>query len=333
MNSDTKSQIRTLWIIAASVVAFLAAFPALGPDVYYLSFGVIIFMYVALSSSWNIIGGYTGYASFGHAVFFGMGAYIVALLLIKFGMSPFITCWLAGISSAMVALIIGYPVLRLKGPYFSIATMCLTVIASAIVLNLPDDLTGGPLGLYLPMLDVEVFTSRTIFYETMLALAVGITLLARAIQKSRFGIGLVAIRENEVTAETMGVNSTRLKLMAFVLSAFLVAVIGGLYAYHRNYIYPNTVFDPNLSILIVIMVMIGGAGSWQGPVIGAVILTLIDQLLVTLIPNIPPEIPRIIFGTMIVLVMMYMPTGILYTLYMRLRKPKGNSPQLSSEGT
>jgi branched-chain amino acid transport system permease protein len=333
MNTVNKSQIRTLWIIAAAVIIFLAAFPSFGPDVYYLSFGILIFMYIALSSSWNIIGGYTGYASFGHAVFFGMGAYIVAILLIKFGMSPFITCFLAGIISAVLALIIGYPVLRLKGPYFSIATMCLTVIVSAVVLNLPDDLTGGPLGLYLPILDVEVFASRTIFYELMLVLAVGITLLSRAIQKSRYGLGLIAIRENEVTAETIGIDSTKLKLSAFVLSAFLVAVIGGLYAYHRNYIYPETVFDPNLSIIIVIMVMIGGAGSWQGPVIGAIILTLIDQLLVTLVPNIPPEIPRLIFGTLIILVMIYMPSGILYTLYMRLSKQKNKTAQLSSKGT
>jgi branched-chain amino acid transport system permease protein len=302
MNTVNKSQIRTLWIIAAAVIIFLAAFPSFGPDVYYLSFGILIFMYIALSSSWNIIGGYTGYASFGHAVFFGMGAYIVAILLIKFGMSPFITCFLAGIISAVLALIIGYPVLRLKGPYFSIATMCLTVIVSAVVLNLPDDLTGGPLGLYLPILDVEVFASRTIFYELMLVLAVGITLLSRAIQKSRYGLGLIAIRENEVTAETIGIDSTKLKLSAFVLSAFLVAVIGG-------------------------------AGSWQGPVIGAIILTLIDQLLVTLVPNIPPEIPRLIFGTLIILVMIYMPSGILYTLYMRLSKQKNKTAQLSSKGT
>jgi branched-chain amino acid transport system permease protein len=332
MKTDVQKQTRTLWIIAGVVVLLLAAFPAFGPDIYYLSFGLLLLMYIALAGSWNLMGGYTGYFSFGHAFFFGVGAYVVGFLLTKFGLSPFITCWLAGLVCALLALIVGYPVLRLKGPYFSIATMCLSVIGLAIAMNSPD-ITGGATGLYLPMLDVDVFTSRSIYYEIMLALAVGITLLCRSIQKSRFGIGLFAIRENEVTAETIGVDTTKMKLAAFALSGFLAALIGGIYAYHRSYIYPETVFDFNISMEILIMVLIGGVGSWQGPIVGAVILTVINQLLIVLFPGIPPEVPRLIYGTLLILVMMFMPIGILPSLYMKLRQTKTNAAQLSAKGS
>jgi branched-chain amino acid transport system permease protein len=332
MKTDTQKQTRILWIIAGVVILFLAAFPAFGPDVYYLSFGLLLLMYIALAGSWNLMGGYTGYFSFGHAFFFGVGAYVVGFLLTKFGISPFITCWLGGIVCAVLAVIIGYPVLRLKGPYFSIATMCLSVIGLAIAMNVPE-ITGGATGLYLPMLDVDVFTSRSIFYEIMLALAVGITLLCRTIQKSRFGIGLFSIRENEITAETIGVNTTKMKLAAFALSGFLAALIGGIYAFHRSYIYPETVFDFNISMEVLIMVLIGGVGSWQGPIVGAVILTVINQLLIVLLPGIPPEVPRLIYGALLILVMMFMPVGILPSLYMRYLKTKSNDAQLSAKGS
>ena len=332
MNTDTQKQTRIIWIIAGVLVLLLAVFPAFGPDVYYLSFGLLLLMYVALAGSWNLMGGYTGYFSFGHAFFLGIGAYTVGFLLVKFGLSPFITCWIGGLICALLAVIIGFPVLRLKGPYFSIATMCMSVIGLAIALNLPD-ITGGATGLYLPMLDVDVFTSRTIFYEIMLVLAVGITLLCRAVQKSRFGIGLFAIRENEVTAETIGVDTTKMKLVAFALSGFLAALIGGIYAYFRSYIYPETVFDFNISMEVLIMVLIGGVGSWQGPILGAIILTVINQLLIVMFPGIQPEVPRLIYGTLLILVMMFMPIGILPSLYMKLRQQKPRTPELSAKGS
>jgi branched-chain amino acid transport system permease protein len=332
MKTATQKQTRILWIIAGVVVLLLAAFPAFGPDVYYLSFGLILLMYIALAGSWNLMSGYTGYFSFGHAFFIGIGAYFAGWLLVKFGLSPFITCWLAGLVSAILAIIVGFPVLRLKGPYFSIATMCLSIIGLAIASNLPA-ITGGSTGLYLPMLDVDAFTSRTIFYEIMLALAVGITLLCRAVQKSRFGIGLFAVRENEVTAETIGVDTTKMKLAAFALSGFLAALIGGIYAYYRSYIYPETVFDFNISMEVLIMVLIGGVGSWQGPILGAIILTVINQLLTVLFPSIPPEVPRLIYGALLIVVMMFMPIGIIPSLYMKLRQQKNNTAQLSAKGS
>lgn len=296
------------WVI----IVLLAVFPFLRPDIFFLSIGVILFMYIALGSSWNIIGGYSGYLSFGHAAFFGIGAYVVALMLINYGFSPFITCLLGGLLAALFAWIVGFPVLRLKGPYFSLATLCLGLAVPVIVINLPTSISGGATGLFMPLLPIDIFVSRTIFYEIMLALAVVTTLISRWILQSKFGLGLNSIRENESTAETIGINSTRLKIMAFVLSAFLVGIIGGIFAYYRTFIHPTTVFDANLSIQIVLMALFGGATTWQGPVIGAAILVIIDQVLITAFPGAPAEISRLVYGLILVLVIMFMPQGIMH---------------------
>jgi branched-chain amino acid transport system permease protein len=149
---------------------------------------------------------------------------------------------------------------------------------------------------------------------------------------SKFGLGLNAIRENENTAETLGINSTLLKLSAFVLSAVLVGIIGGVYAYYRTYVHPHTVFDQNLSIFIVMMAIFGGAFSWQGPVIGAVILTIIDQVLIAAFPGIPAEVTRLVYGVVLVLVIMFMPAGIMSFLRKRIRtqpiRPLWSKPKI-----
>ena len=308
------------WAIPLVAIALLAALPAAGPDIFYLSTGVLLFMYIALVSSWNIIGGYSGYISFGHGAFFGIGAYVVAIFLIKLGYSPFLMCFIGGAVSALFALIVGYPVLRLKGPYFSIATLCLGLAVPVIVINMPESITGGGTGLFMPLMPIDIFVSRTIYYETMLVLAVGTTLLARWILNSKFGLGLNAIRENENTAETIGVNSTMLKISAFALSAFLVGIIGGIYAYYRTYVHTTTVFDPNLSVTIVLMAIFGGAATWEGPVIGALILTIIDQVLISAFPGAPAEISRLIYGLILVLVMMFMPSGIMHFIIGKFRR-------------
>ncbi len=317
MNKKNLNILKTA--IPWAVILLLFVFPFFKPDIFFLSVGVILFMYIALSSSWNIIGGYSGYMSFGHGAFFGIGAYTVALLLIEFGYSPFITCVLGGLLAAVFALIVGYPVLRLKGPYFSLATLCLGLAVPVVVINMPNELTGGATGLFMPLLPVDIFVNRTIFYEIMLALAVIATLISRWALQSKFGLGLNAIRENESTAETIGVDSTRLKITAFVLSAFLVGVIGGIFAYYRTYVHTTTVFDVNLSIMIVVMALLGGAATWQGPVLGATILIIIDQILISAFPGLPAELSRLIYGLILVLVIMFMPKGIIHFVNVWLR--------------
>ena len=289
-------------IIPIVIVAALFLFPLMSPDAYFLSFLFTLFVYIALSESWNLIGGYAGYLSFGHVAFFGVGAYTAALLLIHFGLSPFYTCFVGGILAAILAAIFGYPCLRLKGPYFCIASLCLGLIMRLITINL--DFTGAMVGLWLPLPPSNAF-----FYEFMLALSLIIVLLTRRIEGTKFGLGLRSIREDEETAQTVGINATRLKLTALILSAFLVGIVGSIYAYYRTFIHPDHMFDTYMSIIIVVMALLGGSKSWLGPVIGAIIVTVIDQLLVAF-TRIPSEACRMIFGLLLIFVIIFMPDGI-----------------------
>jgi branched-chain amino acid transport system permease protein len=295
-------------LIVSTVVACLALFPLLRPGVYYLAAFFGLFLYIALACGWNIFGGYTGYNNFGHAAFFGIGAYTSALLLMKLGLSPFCTCILGGLLAGVAAAIVGYPCLRLRGPYFVLVTLALGLSARLIVINV--DFTGSSTGLYLPFLKVSMFANRVIFYEVMLAVAFMIILVAMWIEKSKFGLGLRSIYQDEDSAETQGVDATKLKIRAFVLSAFLAGLAGGIYAYYRSYIHPDFIFDISLSVLVVLMALLGGPSTWLGPVIGSCIVVVINEVLTAHL-NIGGEFSRIVYGLLLVLVIMYLPDGLI----------------------
>jgi branched-chain amino acid transport system permease protein len=304
-------------LVPILAIVFLAAFPLLRPSVYFLSFGFIVFMYVALAISWNIIGGFTGYLSFGHAAFFGIGAYTTSLLLLNYGLSPFLTAIPAGLLAAVFALVVGYPCLRVKGPYFALVTLCLGLAVPIFVLNV--GWTGGATGLWLPFLSEDPFVDRAIFYKAMLGLTLLLVLIVRRIEKSKFGIGLSCIREDEDVAKTIGINATRLKIQAFVLSAFFTGIIGGVFAYFRTYIHPIIVFDPYISIIIVQMALLGGRRSWMGPILGACIVTIVFELLMLYVGA---EAARITFGLGLIGTILFLPNGIITYIVGRRRLPK-----------
>ena len=309
-----KKQKREL-LVLTPVVVCLALLPVLKPDIYYLSALFSLFLYAALSCGWNIFGGYTGYMNFGHAAFFGIGTYTSALLLIKFGLSPFYTSILGGVISAILAGIIGYPCLRLRGPYFVLVTLCMGLAVRVVVINV--EWTGSSTGLWLKSLPVKIFANRVIFYETMLALMVLTILIAMWIEKSKYGFGLRSIFQDEDSAETQGVNATQLKIVAFIISAFLAGMAGGIYGYYRSYIHPDFIFDISISILVVLMALLGGRQSWVGPVIGAAILVIINEVLTAYV-GIGAEFSRIIYGMLLVVVIMYLPNGLI-GLFLRKR--------------
>jgi branched-chain amino acid transport system permease protein len=302
-----KSKGRTLLILTPIIVC-LALFPVLKPDVYYLSALFTLFMYAALACGWNVFGGYTGYMNFGHAAFFGIGAYTSALLLVKCGLSPFYTAILGGVLAAVLAAIISWPCLRLRGPYFVLVTFCLGLAVRVVVINL--EFTGSSQGLWLKLLPGGIFAIRAIFYEIMLAIMLLTILIAIWIEKSKFGLGLRSIRQDEDSAETQGVNATQLKIWAFIISAFLAGIVGGIYAYYRSYIHPDFIFDVSISILVVLMSLLGGPYSWVGPIIGASIVVIINEFL-TAYAGVGAEISRIIYGLILVIVIMYLPNGLI----------------------
>ncbi|MEI7637986.1 MAG: branched-chain amino acid ABC transporter permease [Syntrophus sp. (in: bacteria)] len=293
----------------AILLAMLAAFPFLEPEVYYLSFMFSVFMYVILASSWNFIGGYAGYLSFGHAAFFGIGAFATAKAASMLELTPLLTILAsipAGALAALVALIVGYPCLKIRGPYFSVVTICFAFVVELTVKNI--EFLGGAEGIWLKFMDIPEKLSRSILYEVMLLLMVVTLGVAWWLGRSRLGAGLRAIRSDEEVAETMGIPTAKIKIQAFILSAFFPGIAGGLFAYYLTYIHADVVFNINISILIVLMAMFGGGGTWLGPIIGAVILTVVNEGLSTFAQA---EIARIIYGALFIVVTIFMPNGII----------------------
>lgn len=289
----------TAWgIVLAVIVALLAALPWIGNTVL-VQFGINVLLLATLAQGWNIIGGYTGYLSFGNSVFYGLGAYGVAIAMVQYHL-PFWVGMLLGLGLGVVfAGLLGLAVLRLKGHYFAICTLGLALVMTAIVSNL--EIAGSNIGLVLPLLRSEV-----LFYELALGLLVLATLTIFWLSRSRFGLGLIAIRENEEGAAVMGVNTTLYKVLAFMLSAAFTALAGGIYAYYITFIDPVGVFDIGLNVKMIIMAVFGGPGSVLGPVAGAFILSAISEVLATKVTS----IASMFFGIVIVIAVMFMPRGI-----------------------
>jgi branched-chain amino acid transport system permease protein len=288
-----------------AVVGILALLPLFQPAAYFLSFLFKVFLFVVLAQSWNLIGGFAGYLSFGHVAFFGIGTYTAAMLFQKLHLSPFIGALPGGLMACAAAWIVGYPCLRLRGPYFAVVTLCFAFIMDLTVKNLT--FLGGSEGIHLKLMEMEIQTSRSIYYEIFLFLALASVFLARHVERSKFGMGLASIREDEDVAQTLCIHTAGLKLKAFILSAFFPGVAGGIYGYYLSYVHPDIVFDINISILIVLMALFGGGGSWMGPLVGAVFLSVLNEFLSMFIK---PEIARILYGSMFMAVIIFMPDGV-----------------------
>ena len=284
--------------IAIVIVAILAAVAWFGSDVV-VQFGISTLILAVLAQGWNIIGGYTGYASFGNSTFFGLGAYGVAIAMVQWHL-PFWVGMVFGAAMAVAfAILLGLPVLRLKGHYFAIATLALAQVVAAIVSNIP--LFGQNIGLVLPPLNNDAM-----FYELALALLVAATLTVAWLTRSRFGFGLIAIRENEEGAAVMGVNTTLYKVMAFALSGLFSALAGGIEAYWITFLDPASAFDISLNVKMIIMAVFGGPGTIFGPVVGAFVLSAISEVLSSEITS----VAGLFFGIVVVAAVVLMPRGL-----------------------
>jgi len=284
-----------LWVV---VVGVLATVPWWGSAVL-VQFGINALILATLAQSWNIIGGYTGYPSFGNSVFYGLGGYGVAVGMVQFQL-PFAAGLALGVFLAVLfAFLLGLPVLRLRGHYFAIATLGLAEVMTAIVSNL--EIAGRNIGLILPLLKGD-----TLFFELSLALLVITTMTVAWISRSRFGFGLIAIRENEEAAAVMGVNTTLYKILGFALCSIFAAIAGGIHAYWITYLDPTSAFDITLNVKMIIMAVFGGPGTIFGPVLGAFVLSAISEVLATKVTS----LAGIFFGLVIVAAIVFMPRGL-----------------------
>jgi branched-chain amino acid transport system permease protein len=275
-----------------------------------------VFMFVLLAQAWNILGGYTGYINFGMVTFFGIGAYATGILSSQYGISPFFAIPLSGLVAALFGMIVGIPCLRLRGPYFAILTLIIGFLTQVLVTNL--SITGAASGLYLKVLPFDSFTNEQIFYYVFLVLMLLAVLLVFLIQHSKFGYALVAIREDEDPAEILGVRTTWLKSQALIIGVFIAGIAGGIYAFHTSYIEPQGTFNLDISIDVVLMTLVGGIGTWQGPLIGVPLMLLVAQVLrvgITQISlfgsNVPLEFDRVIYGLILVVVALLAPQGVM----------------------
>jgi branched-chain amino acid transport system permease protein len=285
-------------IIVLAGAVLLAFVPFVASDVM-MQFAINTLLLATLAQSWNIIGGFTGYVSFGNSVFYGLGIYGTAIAMAQFHL-PFAVGLLFGLVLAVLcALLIGIPILRLRGPYFAIATLGLSAAMEALISNI--GIAGANTGLILPLIRAD-----SMFYWMALVLLLLCTLTVYWLSRGRFGTGLVAIREDEDAAATMGVNTTLFKVIALVLSAAFTSIAGGIYAYWISFIDPASSFDPTLNVRMVIMAVFGGPGTVLGPLAGAFILSAIYEVLSSWIST----AAALLFGIVIVIAVIFTPRGI-----------------------
>jgi branched-chain amino acid transport system permease protein len=304
-------------VAVMAVIILLAAFREnpffkINPYIYFA--GYVILQYVLIATAWNILGGYAGYVNFGTPAFFALGAY-TAVFLIRTVKPPLPVLILAGgLVAALLGLAIGYLTLRLRGTFFSIATLALSVVLQTMIMNW--EFVGGSRGLSVLRPPGAPFGNYVVFLFTVMAgLAVAAVLVARSIERSRIGRGLAALRDNEEAAECMGVPTLRLKLFATTVSGFLLGVAGAPFPYYVTFVEPNSAFALDYAVNALAMPMIGGTTSWVGPVIGAVLLGTASQAAIVTISS---EWNLFIVGVVLVAFVVLAPEGIL-GLVRRLR--------------
>lgn len=283
-------------LVLGALALAAAALPSVGGD-YYVGVGLSLLMYVALTQSWTLLSGMTGYVSLGHVVFYGLGAYVAVLLWREVPLAAIVA--LAALAAFLFAALIGLPALRVRGPYFVILTFGLAELAKYIVIVIE-----GWLGKFsrvvfgAPGLD-------TLFY-IMLGLATAATLLTFLVRRSRFGRGLLALRENEEAAETVGVPTVRFKLFAYALSALIPGAVGSVMVLRQSYFEPAQIFDPVISFSIVTMAVVGGTEDVKGPLLGAAAFVLLSELLWA---N-APQLYMVLVGLLLIVFVLFAPQGL-----------------------
>ena len=293
--------------VGALVILAGIAFAWLRVNPYLYFAGYVILQYIVIATAWNILGGYAGYVNFGTPAFFALGAY-TAVFLIRSVKAPLPVLILAGgIVAALLGLGIGYLTLRLRGTFFSIATLALAVVLQTVMINW--EYVGGSRGISVLRPSGPPFGNYVVFlFTVMVALAVASVLIARSIERSWIGRGLAAVRDNEEAAECMGVPTLRLKLFATTVSGFLLGVAGAPFPYYVTFVEPNSAFALDYAVNALAMPMIGGTTSWIGPVIGAVLLGTASQLATVTISS---EMNLFIVGVVLVAFVVLAPEGLL----------------------
>jgi len=301
----TRSGKRLLYAVVVLLWAILTALPWLGFS-YTVVWIFLLAVYFTLALSYDIVGGYMGYMNLGHSTFFGLGAYITAILL-NHGFNLFASLLAALLLVALFAALISYPLFRLRGAYFALATFGLISLIEVLTVNLRD-LTGGSGGISTPPGN-HMLPS----YYMVLGVAGATMVMSHLVARSKFGLALFSIREDEEVARAFGVPTSLYKGLALVISSTPASLVGGIYVWNMTYVSPESVFGLEIALSPIIMAMLGGTGIMIGPLVGAVFITLVQEFLWTQVPY----FHLAMYGVVLALLGLFMPGGLVRTRWFR----------------
>ncbi len=293
---------KTLPFIIAGLLALL---PLIGLSSYWMHILILVIMWSVIGMAWNLLGGYCGQVSFGHAAFFGVGAYTAGILYNKLGVSAWWGLPLSIFIVTIFALVIGYICLRLKGPFFALGTLAMGVILRVTAENLTG-ITEGDLGI---MIRERTWVDKTWYFYVILAIALLSFALVKRVIESKLGYYFVAIREDQDAAESLGINTTLYKTIALSLSAVITGLAGAFYTNYMGYIDPKIVFAlHDISIVTIMVVMVGGVATYWGPFVGAIIMVFLAEIIRT-IPKLGAA-HHTFFGILLIVIIIFLPNGV-----------------------
>ena len=303
-----------LWYGFLAVAVVLPFIPGDIGGSFFGHVATMILLYAAMAQSWNIISGYCGQTSFGHSVFFGIGAYAASLAVVTFESLPWYGVPLGMLVAAVVSIVISYPCFKLKGHYFAIATFAIVEIFNRLFMIW--DAVGGALGLDYPILpdgwkNFSWSDTKNGYYLGALVIFALVFSVVRWIERHRMGYYLRAVREGQETAESLGVNSTIVKLSAMALSASLAALCGSFFAQYNYRVDPPMVMSLDMSMKFVLITILGGIGTFWGPFLGALVLIPLQEYTRAYLSNLGAGVDLMIFGLIIIVVMIKQPQGIM----------------------
>jgi branched-chain amino acid transport system permease protein len=316
----------TRWAMAlgAAAAALLLAYPFIFTSSFAHHTMILILLYALMAQSWNVVAGFSGQISLGHAIFFGLGAYSSTVLFVKYGVTPWAGLLVGVLLSATAAVAIGVPTLRLRGHYFAIATL---LIGSSVQIVFQRwEWVGAASGLYVPIertspwLYLQFHRSKVPYYYLMLAAAALGYLLVWKLRRSRFGFRLQALRDDPDAAASLGIAVARHKVLTFMISGAMMSVAGTFYGQYVLVLDPERLFSTEISILVLLMTVLGGSGTLWGPALGAAVLIPLSEYSRIWFGGTGRTVDLIIYGVLILLVCMWRPSGLLSVFAERIRR-------------
>jgi branched-chain amino acid transport system permease protein len=305
MSLDRTARLIALFALGAAVLPWLIA------SEFWINFMVMILFFAMLGQAWNVLGGYGGQFSFGHAAFFGTGAYVAAVLQVKLGINAWVTFALAGLGGALVGAIIGFLSFRygLRGSYFALVTLAFAEVLRILANSV--NFTGGGVGTLIPLQQTAAnfqFADKRAFYYVGLVLVVAWLVLTRWLENSRFGARLMAVRENEDAARALGVGVFGTKLRAIVLSGLMAGLAGAFYSQCFLYVDPRVAYGSGVSVETLLVPIVGGLGTVFGPVLGAIVLQAAGEIAKQATGD-APGLNLVLYGVMLVVMVLFLPNG------------------------